>query len=68
VVGLFQKWYDFSESGTTFSRISRSHMRERLTRHRDRLIREKERLKQRQGGLSRARAHAPAPRERFFKK
>ena len=68
VVGLFQKWYDFSESGTTFSCINRSHMRERLTRHRDRLIRKKERLIQRLVGLSRARAHAFAPRERFFKK
>ena len=75
VVRLFQKWYDFSESGTTFLCISCSHIRERLTRHRDRLIqkkewliRRKERLIQRLVGLSRVRAHAPAPREKSFKK
>ena len=31
VVGLFQKWYDFSESGTTFSCISHSRVWDQLS-------------------------------------
>ena len=57
VVRLFQKWYDFLESGTTFLRISHIRQRVWLSRHSLSLI-------QNGGRLSRARVHVPAPASR----
>ncbi len=74
MVGLLQKWYGFSESGTTFSCISCSRAREQLSRcwdkliqRWDELIRRWDRLIQRRGAPSRARALACAAREKFSK-
>ena len=57
VVRLFQKWYGFSKSGTTFLRISHSRRRLSLSRHSLSLIRHGVRL-------SRARVRVPAPASR----
>ena len=57
VVRLFQKWYGFLESGTTFLRISHIRQRVWLSRHSLSLILHG-------GRLSRARVHAPAPASR----
>ena len=57
VVRLFQKWYDFLESGTTFLRISHIRQRVRLSRHPLSLIRHGVRL-------SRVCVHVPAPASR----
>ena len=57
VVRLFQKWYGFLESGTTFLRISHIRQRVWLSRHSLSLIRHGVRL-------SRARVRVPATASR----
>ena len=57
VVRLFQKWYGFLESGTTFLRISHSRRRLSLSRHSLSLIRHGVRL-------SRVCMRVPAPASR----
>ena len=76
MVGVFQKWYDFSESGTTFSCISCSRAQEQLSRcwdkliqRWDELIRKWDRLIQRcEGAISRPCALACVAREEFSEK
>ena len=57
VVRLFQKWYDFSKSGTTFLHISHSRRRLSLSRHSLSLILHG-------GRLSRVCMRVPAPASR----